>query len=45
VVQNQLRFLAALDLDHDAHAFAIGLVADIRDAVDLLVLHQLGMRR
>src|SRR5262249_23641383 len=41
VVENHLRHLAALQLDHDAHALAIGLVPQIRDAFDDLVAHQL----
>src|ERR1035437_4022741 len=42
VVQNNLRFSAALHFDDDAHAFAVGFVAHVGDAFDLLVLHQLG---
>src|SRR6266478_1957199 len=42
IVKNELGFLAALDFDHDAHAFARGLVAHIADAVDFLRLHELG---
>ena len=34
--------LAALELDHDAHAVAVGLVAQVGDALDLLLAHQLG---
>src|SRR5215472_1876229 len=40
VVEDELRFLAALELDHDAHAFAVALVAHIGDAVDFLRLRQ-----
>src|SRR5574340_1524930 len=42
IVQNDFRLLAALDLNHDAHAFAVRLVPDIGDALDFLVLHQAG---
>jgi hypothetical protein len=44
VVQHHLGLLAALDLDDDAHAVLVGLVAQTvgRDALDLLVLDQLG---
>ena len=42
VVQDQLRLFAALDLDHHAHAVAVGFVAHVGDAFDLLGLHQLG---
>src|SRR5260370_40892551 len=38
IVEDELGFLAALDFDDDAHAFAVGLVADIADAVDILGL-------
>jgi hypothetical protein len=36
--------LAALQLDDDAHAVAIGLVAQVGDALDRLLAHQLGDR-
>ena len=42
VVQHHLRHLAALHLDHDAHAVAIRLVAQVGDALDDLVAHQVG---
>src|SRR6267154_4990639 len=42
IVENELRFFAALDLDHDAHAFARGFVAHVGDAFDFLCLHQIG---
>ncbi len=32
----------ALQLDDDAHAFAVGLVPDVGDALDALVAHELG---
>ena len=41
VVQDDLGHLAALQLDHDAHAIAIRLVAQVRDAFDRLLAHQL----
>ncbi len=42
VVQHDLGHLAALQLDHHAHAGLVGLVPDVADALDLLVVHQLG---
>ena len=42
VVQEHLGLLAALELDDDAHAVAVGLVTHVRDALELLLLHQLG---
>ena len=42
VVQHDFRHFAALELDHDAHAGLVGLVADVADAFQLLVAHQLG---
>ena len=42
VVEDDLRFFAALDFDDDAHAVAVGFVAHVGDAFDLLVLHQFG---
>ena len=42
VVQHDLRHFAALQLDDDAHAVAVGLVAQIGDAFDRLLAHQLG---
>src|SRR5947209_7454950 len=41
IVEDELGFFAALDFDDDAHAFAVGFVADIADAVELLGLDQL----
>ena len=32
----------ALQLDHNPHAGAVGLVADVGDALELLLLHELG---
>ena len=42
MVQNNLRFFAALHFDDDAHALAVGFVAHVGDAFDFLGLHQLG---
>src|SRR5467141_5115729 len=42
IVQNELRFFAALQLDDDAHAFARGFIAHIGNAFELLGLHQFG---
>ena len=43
VVQHDLGDFAALELDDDAHAVLVGLVAQASgDALDLLVAHQLG---
>src|SRR5260370_8081765 len=41
IVENELGFFAALDFDDDAHSLAVGFVADIADAVELLGLDQL----
>lgn len=42
VVQHHLRHLAATQLDDDAHAVLVGLVAQLGDAFDLLLFDQLG---
>ena len=42
VVEDDLGHLAALQLDDDAHAGLVRLVADIGDALDLLLVDQLG---
>ena len=42
VVQHHLGHLAALELDHQPHAGLVRLVADLADALDLLVVDQLG---
>ncbi len=42
VVEDHFRNFVALELDDDADAVAVGLVAQIGDAVDALVAHQLG---
>ena len=41
VVQHDLADFAALELDHDAHAVAIGFVAQVGNALERLVAHQL----
>ena len=42
IVQHDLGDRIALQLDDDAHPFAVGLVAKIGDAFDALVVNQLG---
>ena len=42
IVENDLANLAALQVDDDAHAVAIGFVANVGDALDGLLAHQLG---
>ena len=42
LVEHDLRLAAALQLDDDAHAVAVALVADVADLVDDLVVHQFG---
>ncbi len=42
VVEDAVWVGVALDLDVDAHAVAVGLVAQVGDAVDLLRAHQFG---
>jgi hypothetical protein len=42
VVEDDLRDLAALQLDHRAHARLVGFVAQVRDALDALLAHQLA---
>ena len=42
VVQHLVRVRVALDLDVDAHPVAVGLVAQVGDAVDPLVLDEVG---
>ena len=42
VVEDDLADLAALQLDDDAHAVAVGLVADVGNALDGLVADQVG---
>jgi hypothetical protein len=45
LVDDDLRDDVFLELDHEAHAVAIGLVAALRDAFDLLLAHQLADAR
>ena len=42
LVQHHVRHRVALQFDHDAIAVAVGFVAQIGDALDLLVAHQFG---
>ena len=42
LVEHDVGHGVALDLDDDAHAVAVGFVAEIGDAFDALVAHQLG---
>ena len=42
VVEHHLRDGTALEVDDDAHALAVGLVAHVRDALDLLLVDRLG---
>ena len=42
VVEHDFGLLAALQLEDDAHAVAVALVADVGDALDLLVVDQRG---
>jgi hypothetical protein len=42
VVENDFGLLAALEFDHHAQTVAIAFVADVADAVDLLVVNQRG---
>ena len=38
VVEHHLGLLAALELENDAHAVAVALVADVADALDALLV-------
>jgi len=40
LVQDDLGFDIALELNHNAHAILIRFIADIRDAFDLLIINQ-----
>ena len=42
VVEHHLGVLAAFQLDHHPHALLVGLIADVGDALDLLLVDQLG---
>ena len=44
-VQNDLGICVALELDDDAHAVAVGLVAHVGYALDALIAHVFGDRR
>src|SRR5690625_980963 len=44
LVEHQLRMGTTLQFEHDAHALAVGLVAQRTDVLDLLVAHQAGGR-
>ena len=44
VVEHDFGLLAALQLEHDAHAVAVALVANVGDAFDLLFVDQRGGR-
>ena len=41
LVEHHVRHGVALDLDDDAHAVAVGFVAQVGDALDLLLAHEL----
>ena len=42
LVEHDLRERVALELDHEAHAVAVGLVAQVGDLGDLLVVDEVG---
>ena len=42
LIEHDLRFGSALEFDHDAHAIAIAFIANIRNVVNRLVVHQIG---
>ncbi len=42
IVEHHVGDFAALQLDDNAHAVLVGLVAQLRDAIDQLAAHQLG---
>ena len=42
VVEHDLRHFVALQFHHHAHAILVGLVAELGDALQFLVLHQFG---
>ena len=42
LVQHHIGDRVALQLDHDPHAVAVALVAQVRDAFDLLLAHEFG---
>jgi len=42
VIQDNFGIFAALELQHDAQAFAVALVADVGDALDFFLVDELG---
>src|ERR1700747_2692961 len=42
LVEDDFRLLVALHFDDDAHAFAVALIANVRDAFDFLVVDEFG---
>ena len=42
IVQDDVWNFTPLEFDHDPHAVSIGLVTDIRDALDALVPNEVG---
>ena len=40
IIENKLRLFAALQFDDDAHAFARGFVADVRDPFEFFGLNE-----
>ncbi len=42
LVEHHVGHGVALDLDHHAHALAVGFIADVGDALDALFAHQIG---
>ena len=42
IVEDDFGLLAALQFEDDAHAVAVAFVANVRDAFDLLLVHQRG---
>ena len=42
LVQHDFRHRIALQLDDDPHALAVGLVADVGDALELFLAHEIG---
>ena len=42
LIQDNIRILALLDLNHHSHAGAIGFVTKIRDSFDFFLFHEIG---
>ena len=42
LIEHELRLAATLELDHDAHAVAVALVANVGDVFDVLIVDQFG---